>query len=93
MVVVANGEHITIVGICERQSVTIGHEKFTLNCFAISLGGFDLMLGVHWLRSLGPILWNFEALTMTFWHADHQVKWRGIGAPDVPFELFTTATS
>jgi hypothetical protein len=29
-------------------------------------------MGMQWL-SLGPILWDSDALTMSFWRIDHQV--------------------
>lgn len=41
----------------------------------------DLVLGVQWLRSLGPILWDFEALSMSFWRDGYQVRWKGVTAP------------
>ena len=32
--------------------------------FAIDMGGCDIVLGADWLRTLGPILMDFKALTM-----------------------------
>ncbi|WVZ82923.1 hypothetical protein U9M48_030129 [Paspalum notatum var. saurae] len=43
----------------------------------IPLAGYDIVLGTQWLASLGPILWNFEDLTMAFWRHDHRVEWKG----------------
>jgi hypothetical protein len=40
---------------------------------------WSYVLGVQWLRSLGPILWNFSKLAMEFWHQGHRVHWTGIG--------------
>jgi hypothetical protein len=34
--------------------------------FTLDLGGFDLVLGVQWLWTLGPIIWDFGALAMSF---------------------------
>lgn len=45
------------------------------------LGGFDIVLGVQWLRTLGLILWDFDALFMLFWRKDHQVTWKGKAGP------------
>jgi hypothetical protein len=44
----------------------IGQEDFTISCFGINLGGFNLILGGDYLRTLGPILWDFEDLCMAF---------------------------
>lgn len=34
------------------------------------MGGCDIVLGIQWLRTLGPIIWDFLKLTMAF-------SWRG----------------
>jgi hypothetical protein len=34
--------------------------------FSIHMGGCDIVLGVEWLRNLGPILMDFKELTMQF---------------------------
>jgi hypothetical protein len=34
-------------------------------------------LGVQWLRTLGPILWDFEQCHMSCWRDDHLVRWQG----------------
>jgi hypothetical protein len=39
-----------------------------------------MVLGCNWLRTLGPIIWDFSLLSMTFWWLDHRVKWTGLGA-------------
>jgi hypothetical protein len=38
--------------------------EFEVELYVIPLAGCDLVLGIQWLRLLGPILWDFEALTM-----------------------------
>jgi hypothetical protein len=39
----------------------------------IPLDDFDMVLGVQWLCSLGPILWDFDRCCMSCWHDDHRV--------------------
>jgi hypothetical protein len=53
--------------------------------FAIDMGGCDIVLGVDWLRTLGPILMDFNVLTMQFDQEGHQYKFQGItvGSPEV----------
>ena len=53
-------------GVARDVVLTIGSEEFTVTCFGITLGKFDLILDVEFLRTLGPILWDFESLCMTF---------------------------
>ena len=55
-VMVANGDRVCSPGVCLATPVTIGGEAFSIDCFALDLGGFDLVLGVQWLRMLGPIV-------------------------------------
>jgi predicted aspartyl protease len=65
-VMVANGDGVRSPGVCLATPVTIGDEAFAIDCFVLDLGGFDLVLGVQWLRTLGPIVWDFGALAMFF---------------------------
>ena len=65
-VTVANGDHLRCHGLARDVPITIGDEHFTITCAGIDLGCFDFILGVDFLRTLGPILWDFDALTMTF---------------------------
>jgi hypothetical protein len=37
-----------------------------------------MVLGCQWLRTLGPVLWDFVTQTMSFWWFDHPVQWHGI---------------
>jgi hypothetical protein len=63
---VANGECIQSYGVYKGTSVNIQGETFVTDCYTLVLEGFDVVLGVHWLKSLGPIVWDFAALSMAF---------------------------
>jgi hypothetical protein len=63
---ITNGDRVTSKGVFPKQWVSIDDEEFDINCYILSLAGFDVILGVQWLHSLGPILWNFSALAMEF---------------------------
>lgn len=53
---VVNGDWVHSPGVCLVTLVTIGDEAFYIDCFALDLGGFDLVLGVQWMQTLGPII-------------------------------------
>jgi len=53
---VANGDRINTAGICKAVRLVVDAEEFMVNLFVIPLGGFCIVLGCDWLRSLGPIL-------------------------------------
>ena len=55
-VLVANGDHVPYEGVARDVALAIGGEEFTIGCFVINLGGFDLILDVEYLHTLGPIL-------------------------------------
>jgi hypothetical protein len=62
---VANGDHVTTAGVCRAVHIFIDVEEFTMDLFMIPLDGYDMVLGVCWLRTLGPILWDFACARMS----------------------------
>jgi hypothetical protein len=58
-VTVANGDRVASTGICRGIHIFINNEEFVLDFFVIPLAGYEMVLGVQWLRMLGPILWDF----------------------------------
>jgi len=56
-------------------------EEFYVDIFIIPLAGYELVLGRHWLRTLGP---DIKLQTITFWRDDHRVRWHGVGATAPP---------
>ncbi|XP_056690204.1 uncharacterized protein [Spinacia oleracea] len=51
---------------CEIESIPSQGKTFTADMMLIVLGGCDMVLGVQWLATLGPICWDFKALLMEF---------------------------
>jgi hypothetical protein len=45
--------------------MVIGGESFLMDFYIIPLDGYDVVLGCEWLRTLGPIVWDFTKLSMT----------------------------
>lgn len=72
----ANGDLLTRVGVCCDMEVQIDQEIFHLDCYAIILGECNVVLGVQWLHILGPILWDFDRIKMSFWWTNHHVTWQ-----------------
>ena len=85
-VIVANGDRVACRGIARDVSTRIGEEYFAINCYAIPLECYDMVLGISFLKTLGAILWDFEDLCMAFWHQGRRVLWKGIGSDrwDIP---------
>ncbi|PKA54738.1 hypothetical protein AXF42_Ash000573 [Apostasia shenzhenica] len=51
--------------------------EFSADVMIILLGSYDIILGVQWLTTLGPILWNFQQLVMEFQYQGHKILLRG----------------
>ncbi|XP_074306372.1 uncharacterized protein LOC141641616 [Silene latifolia] len=63
---VADGNQIIINQICKGFSWKLQNTTFTSDLMVLPLGCCDIVLGVQWLSSLGPIIWDFQKLTMEF---------------------------
>ncbi|WVZ94364.1 hypothetical protein U9M48_040263 [Paspalum notatum var. saurae] len=77
-VTVANGDKVACRGRTDHVPVDIASEQFATNFYAIPLDGFDVVLGVAFLCTLGPILWDFDQRHLSFRWEGHRVQWRGI---------------
>jgi hypothetical protein len=66
--------------VCGDVGICIADKFFTVDCYSIALDKWDMILGITFLRTLGPILWDFDDLCMAFTRGDRQLFWRGIGS-------------
>uniref|UniRef100_A0ACD5VRI1 Uncharacterized protein n=1 Tax=Avena sativa TaxID=4498 RepID=A0ACD5VRI1_AVESA len=79
-VTVANGDRLECQGVAGQVPALISDEHFAIDCVGINLGFYDFILGLDFLSTPGPILWDFDALTLIFWHkGGRRVQWTGIG--------------
>lgn len=65
-VTVGNGEEIRCHQLCTAVQVHIQQQSFTIDFHMLPLCGDDVVLGVQWLKTLGPVLTDYGALTMKF---------------------------
>jgi len=65
-IMIANGGSMKCGGHFENVHLQIGHYHLKSHMFSIEMGGFNIVLGVEWLRTLGPITMEFKELTMSF---------------------------
>jgi hypothetical protein len=63
---VANGEKVPCPGCYVAVTFNLQRYEFQANLHLLTHGGCDMVLGVDWLSTLGPILWDFIKLTMKF---------------------------
>ena len=77
-VTVGDGERVTCSGGFPDTPIEVGSERFLIDCYAIPVGGYDLILGVCFLGVLGPLLWDFAEQTLCFRRDDCQILWPGL---------------
>lgn len=69
-----------IDGFCKGLTVCVQGHKFQAYCFAIPLKGFDVVLGIRWLNSLGRVIWDRPSRTVKFQQGTTNVIWHGEAA-------------
>ena len=55
----------------------IQNKQFTVDLHLLPLSGVNLVLGVQWLKALGPILTDYNTLSMKFFHDGNLVELKG----------------
>ena len=58
-VMIANGGTLPCKGKCHNVRIFIGDCNMRSNMFSMPLGRCDVILGIQWLHTLRPILWDF----------------------------------
>jgi hypothetical protein len=74
---IADGGRLRSTGCCPGVLVRLQQLSFSADFYILPLGGCDMVLGAHWLRTLGPILWDFSELSMVFTVANQRYKIMG----------------
>jgi len=75
---IANGQEVHSPGKCGELALKMQGTEVLVELYILPLAGCDVVLGIHWLRMLGPILWDFATLSMEFEYANHKCVLRGL---------------
>lgn len=62
-VAVVDGTKLCSKTACKAFSSKMQGQKFSIEVKILPIGGCDMVLGVQWLTTLGPILWDFRNLS------------------------------
>lgn len=62
-VVVANGARLRSSGCCGKIQWTVQGQTLVADFHLLPLREYDIVLGIQWLRTLGPIVWDFSKTT------------------------------
>jgi hypothetical protein len=63
---ITNGGSMKCGGRCENVQLQIGDFSLKTHTFSIEMGGCDIVLGVEWLQTLGPITMDLLELYTIF---------------------------
>ena len=89
---VANGERVSCPGVLRGAPLLIGDFHSTVDLFVMPLAGYDIVLGTDWMATLGQLVWDLVAGTVSFQHAGHAVRWSAVPAPGALGPYTTTAS-
>lgn len=63
---------------CELKWQTVNSCTVQADLFVLPLCGIDIVLGVNWLRTLDPIIWDFSLRRMALSKHGHNIELHGI---------------
>ena len=72
-----NGEELQCNQVCNEVAVHIQLHVFLVDFHVLPICGADVVLGVQWLKSLGPVLTDYATLTMKFISNDKLIELKG----------------
>ncbi|GAU24592.1 hypothetical protein TSUD_289530 [Trifolium subterraneum] len=75
------GHQLEAAFICRGFQWQLQQVSFTADVIVLPLVCCDLILGIQWLKALGPILWDFDKLQMEFSTNGRKVVLRGAKTP------------
>jgi len=65
-------------GRCENVTLHMGDYQLNTHLYSIYMGGCDIVLGVEWLCTLGPVTMDFKEIYMSFTKEGHVQTLQGI---------------
>lgn len=76
-VLVGNGNEVECFQVCLNVAVHIQGRNFSVDLYVLPLCGTDIVFGVQWLKSLDPVLTDYNSLTMKFIHDGQLIELKG----------------
>ncbi|PNX92266.1 retrotransposon-related protein [Trifolium pratense] len=77
------GHKLEAAFVCKSFKWLLQQTVFMADVIVLPLGCSDLILGIQWLKSLGPILWDFDKLQMEFTTQGRKFVLRGAKTPSI----------
>ncbi|XP_024024277.1 uncharacterized protein LOC112092413 [Morus notabilis] len=86
-VYMGNGQYLVCDRLCKGVALDLQGNSFVVDLYVLPIWGLDVVLGMQWLRTLGPCIHDHDKLTMEF-------QWKGktvrlAGSSDLPTRQLT----
>nr|XP_009762266.1 PREDICTED: uncharacterized protein LOC104214313 [Nicotiana sylvestris] len=82
-VMVGSGQRLSCDGVCRQVPLSIQGCNLTMDFYVLPLHGLDLVIGVSWLATLGPVVTDYGARVFEFTLNNHRFTWQG----DLPTDI------
>ncbi|KAM0057208.1 putative nucleotidyltransferase, Ribonuclease H [Helianthus debilis subsp. tardiflorus] len=76
-VLVGSGERLPCTGVAKQVELVIQGSSVLIDFFVLPLQGWDMVLGVSWLSTLGPVVTNYATALFEFQLGATRVTWKG----------------
>ncbi|XP_058767801.1 uncharacterized protein LOC131641513 [Vicia villosa] len=76
-VMVGNGSKLFCSGLCPKVPITLQDTSFTIPFHLLPIEGADVVLGMEWLRTLGPLMADFSIPKISFSYQNHDITITG----------------
>ena len=76
-VMVGNGQYLECNSVCEAITIHIQDHSFLVDLHVLPISGANIVLGVQWLKSLGPVLTDYTTLSMQLISQGQLIKLQG----------------
>lgn len=87
-VTIADGSNVKCDTVVEPLFWKMSGEEFSSNTYVLPLGGYDLILGVHWMATVSPVTFDYSLGYIKVNHKGRQIKLQqNISPSSVQLEL------
>ena len=80
-VMVANREKIECVGFCQAITINVQGQSITADYYVLPVAACQLVLGIQWLATLGPIEMDYARLSMSYREGENIRSFQGLQRP------------
>lgn len=76
-VLVRNGDRLHCMGIFRQVLLVIQGQEINVDFYVLPLKGWDMVLGIEWLVTLGPVVTNYVIAQFQFTYNNQPICWQG----------------